>query len=137
MTAKEILNRYAAGERDFTGFDLRDSYLRGLNLSGANFSGAKLSRANLSGADLSGAHFFGAKLYGASLSRADLFGAKNIYAHGPAPTSGRMVYFVRHEFGWMVQAGCFWGDLDELEMQVKEKHNCPWYLGLIEMHRNL
>lgn len=40
MTAEELLEHYAAGERDFSGVDLR---------------GADLSRADLSRADLSGA----------------------------------------------------------------------------------
>ncbi|MGV0102455.1 Pentapeptide repeat-containing protein [Nostoc sp. DSM 114160] len=49
ITVEELLQRYAAGERDFIGVDLRDAELRGINLS----------RANLSGADLIGVDFSG------------------------------------------------------------------------------
>lgn len=47
-----------------------------------------------------------------------------------------MIYAVMHDDGWKVQAGCFWGTLDELESQVKAKHNCPVYLGVIAILRN-
>ncbi|MEH2207481.1 MAG: pentapeptide repeat-containing protein [Nostoc sp.] len=40
ITVEELLQRYAAGERDFIGVDLRDAELRGINLSRANLSGA-------------------------------------------------------------------------------------------------
>jgi hypothetical protein len=85
--------------------------------------GEKGVRANLSGADL---------------SWANLSKAKNIISLGPMPTSGRIIYIVRHpekEGGAMVQAGCFWGTLDELEAKVKASHNCPIYLGFIETAR--
>ncbi len=55
--AVELLARYAAGERNF---------------SGAKLSGAKLSGAKLSDAKLSGADFYYADLISANLSRADL-----------------------------------------------------------------
>jgi hypothetical protein len=48
-----------------------------------------------------------------------------------------MVYFVRHEGLFMVQAGCFFDTIDELEKAVREEHNCPWYLGLIDLHRKM
>ena len=68
ITAEELLDRYAAGERNFAGIkikrrrrtriDLTRVNLSGIDLSGAyfsgtNFSGANLSSANFSGADLS------------------------------------------------------------------------------------
>ena len=72
-----IIERYAAGERDFSradlsGADLRGAYLSGADLSRADLSRADLSRADLSRADLSGADLRGAYLSGADLSRADL-----------------------------------------------------------------
>ena len=62
MTREELLARYEAGERDFSGISLRgldfsDCDLSGINLSNADlestdWEGANLSRANLSGAFL-------------------------------------------------------------------------------------
>jgi hypothetical protein len=51
------------------------------------------------------------------------------------PTSGRIVHCVWHKTGWMIQAGCFSGNLDELETAVKNNHNCPVYLGMIAFLR--
>jgi hypothetical protein len=106
--------------------DLRRADLRGCDLSGCDLSGAYLTRADLIGCDLRGC----------DLSGAYLSGAKGIMQFGPMPTSGRMVYAVRHDSGWMVQAGCFWGTLDKLEAEIKAKHNCPIYLGFIQLLRN-
>lgn len=87
MDAKELLARYAAGERNFIGVDLSQADLRAEDLSGANLSnatlieiysscvnlfGAKLSNANLRAADLIGANLFDAKLDGANLRGANL-----------------------------------------------------------------
>lgn len=80
MTLKELLEKYAAGERDFGGIMLSEANLSRINLSGANLSQAILSIANLSGANLSGANLSYAKmnvtrLSGANLVRANLEGA--------------------------------------------------------------
>ncbi len=61
MTAEELLERYAAGERDFAGVDLNGVNLSGAVLTGINLERADLSTVNFSGADLSG-------YYGRSLS---------------------------------------------------------------------
>jgi Pentapeptide repeats (8 copies) len=106
------------------------------NLSGANLSEADLSGANLRWANLKGADLRGADLKGADLSGANLRGAKAIHLFGPMPTSGRMIYAVAHESGRMVQAGCFWGNLDELESKVNASHKCPFYIGIINLLRN-
>ncbi|BAY83552.1 pentapeptide repeat protein [Calothrix parasitica NIES-267] len=55
LNAEELLERYAAGERDFSG----------INLSGIDLSETDLLRINLSCANLSGANLFTARLYGA------------------------------------------------------------------------
>lgn len=86
MDGEELRRRYAAGQRDFSGLDLRRVNVSGIapnsdilacdepdinvftNLSGINLGGANLSRANLSGANLSGAN-----LSGANLTKARLF----------------------------------------------------------------
>ena len=101
-------------------------------LSGANLSGANLTGANLTGANLTRANLTGANLTGAYLS-----GAKNIYTFGPMQTSKRICHAVWHgeEKGWLVQAGCFWGSLDELEKVVMERHSCPVYLANIALLR--
>jgi hypothetical protein len=88
-------------------------------------------RGCLIGADLSGAD-----LRKDDVSGADLSWAKGIYQFGPMPTSTRICYAVWHGDHWMVQAGCFWGTLDELEAKVRELHNCPVYLANIEILRN-
>ncbi|MGB3238786.1 MAG: pentapeptide repeat-containing protein [Geitlerinemataceae cyanobacterium] len=81
-SASELLQRYAAGEREFeevrlSGADLQGAILHGIDLSEAILSDANLSRADLRGADLSwadlsGANLQGADLRGAILTRADL-----------------------------------------------------------------
>jgi len=118
------------------GANLYGANLYGANLDGANLRGADLTRADLYGADLTRADLYGADLTRANLHGASLSGAKGIMQFGPMPTSGRIIYAVLHDSGWMVQAGCFWGNLDELETAVKAKHNCPMYLGFIQNLRN-
>ncbi|MCL1469924.1 pentapeptide repeat-containing protein [Argonema antarcticum] len=90
--AGELLNKYAAGTRNFQGADLRyiqlpgadlrdanliSTQLTGANLKNAQLDGVKLVIADLSNADLSNASLRKAKLMGAilreaNLSRADL-----------------------------------------------------------------
>jgi uncharacterized protein YjbI with pentapeptide repeats len=82
MDAEELLQRYAAGERDFVGVGLDDVDVSGANLSNINLSRASMNQffadgANLSGADLSKASIYQAgfnevNLAGANLSEADL-----------------------------------------------------------------
>lgn len=87
LTAEELLQRYAAGDRDFSGLNLMrlnfgGNYPLGANLSGINLSGANLSEsdltkidlseANLSGADLSRCCIMNANLKGVNLSGASL-----------------------------------------------------------------
>lgn len=76
MEVEELLKRYAAGERDFTGVNLCEVNLSRVNLSGCNLSHANLSIANLSGANLSGANLTGTKLNVTRLSGANLSKAK-------------------------------------------------------------
>ncbi|MCG9889567.1 MAG: pentapeptide repeat-containing protein [Thermosynechococcaceae cyanobacterium MS004] len=93
MNAKELIDRYKTGERDFRGtclrgenlawavlpnIDLRASDLRETNLSGADLSGANLSEgvnltfSNLSRTDLRNVDLRDANLIGASLDSAKL-----------------------------------------------------------------
>ncbi len=75
MAADEVLRRYAAGERDFRGVNLRDEILTWADLSGTNLNWANLSRVNLTAADLSRADLAWANLKAANLSGADLSNA--------------------------------------------------------------
>ena len=127
---------------NLSGADLFGANLSGANLFEANLSGANLFEANLSGADLYGANLFEANLYGANLfeanlSGANLSGAKDAFQFGPMPTSGRICVAIRHPEGWKVKAGCFFDYLPVLEKRVKESHNCPVYLGMIEVLKKL
>ncbi|PSB05673.1 hypothetical protein C7B62_24665 [Pleurocapsa sp. CCALA 161] len=95
MNKEELLRRYAAGERDFTGVDLSEvklidadlsftimdrAYLMFADLSGANMEGVRLEEAvlreaNLTGAILIDAIFFQTYFGNANLSYVDLTGA--------------------------------------------------------------
>ncbi len=59
--AKEVLRRYAAGERDFRGLNLRGQSFKGADLSGADFSEADLRSTKFNGSTLKGVNFTGAK----------------------------------------------------------------------------
>lgn len=61
MKATEVLRRYAAGERDFRGANLRGQNFKGRDLSGADFSGADVRSTNFTKAILTGCNFSGAK----------------------------------------------------------------------------
>ena len=84
MDRAELLQRYAAGERNFSGADLtgiqlnssqeQEINLSGVNLRGANLSEAHLVQVNLSNADLSNSFLNRANLEKANLSGAELRG---------------------------------------------------------------
>lgn len=61
MKAKEVLRRYAAGERDFRRANLRGQSFKGKGLSGADFSEADIRSTNFAGAILEGVNFARAK----------------------------------------------------------------------------
>ncbi len=85
MDGEELLQRYADGERDFNGVDLREASLFTSDgsdpiLKDAIFKGANLSQAvgyhiDFSGADLSNACLEGTNIKYANLRRANLSGA--------------------------------------------------------------
>lgn len=82
MKREELLERYAAGERDFSGVDLSgvnliEVGLEGINLEGAILRGTEFDRSDLRGAifrnaDLEGADFFLACLNGTDFRGANL-----------------------------------------------------------------
>ncbi|NEQ86292.1 MAG: pentapeptide repeat-containing protein [Moorea sp. SIO2I5] len=61
MKAKEVLRRYAAGERDFRRVNLRGQSFQGEDLSGADFSEADIRGANFKNAYLKDTKFCDAK----------------------------------------------------------------------------
>ena len=77
--ATEILERYAAGERDFTGLDITDGGQRPPSFRGAVLDGADFSRSfvegDFTGASLRGARFVGANVKTCIFDGADLHGA--------------------------------------------------------------
>jgi Pentapeptide repeats (8 copies) len=86
MTAEELLERYAAGERDFSGIQLDGGELTSSNLSGINLSDADLSEqylkeVNLVGANLRNVGFGRACLTKANLRNCDLTGADLTFAN--------------------------------------------------------
>ena len=74
MTAEELLKRYAAGERDFTGVDLNEVNLSGTDLSDINLTNANLIDANLTETSLSNANLTDVSLTNAILSGTSLAG---------------------------------------------------------------
>jgi uncharacterized protein YjbI with pentapeptide repeats len=86
ITVEELLDRYAAGERNFPGvtliqplrvgmIEIQGVDLRGINLRGAFLEEVDLTGANLSGADLSGAYLSWAWLKDAIVKDASLHSA--------------------------------------------------------------
>jgi uncharacterized protein YjbI with pentapeptide repeats len=67
MTAEELLERYAAGERIFIEVDLS-----GVNLSRAILPEIKFRRCNLQNSNLAGINLLGGSLIGSDLSGANL-----------------------------------------------------------------
>lgn len=70
QSARELLHRYAAGEREFS-----DASLAHENLSGTDLTAMSLRRANLTGVDLSNAGLIGVDFSDTDLTGADLSGA--------------------------------------------------------------
>lgn len=80
MNAKELLKRYAAGEREFFAVDVPGADLRGVDLRDAHFQNGDFDDADLSGANLANTEFIDTSLMrvnfvGTDFSRADLMGS--------------------------------------------------------------
>lgn len=75
MTAEELLRRYAAGERDFSGVNLYGADFNDCDLSEINLSNANLGETEWDGANLSGANLTGSILQSSDLNNANLTGA--------------------------------------------------------------
>ncbi|KAM3090154.1 pentapeptide repeat-containing protein [Phormidesmis sp. 146-35] len=106
LSAEDLLERYAAGERDFSGIYLiRLKFgkkfpmgvdLSGINLSGANLSESDLRKVNLSGANLSGADLSNCLIENANLSGANLKNTQMTESNlsGADLTSANLVYTI-------------------------------------------
>jgi len=65
---------------------------------------------------------YGVDLCGASMLGSNVKGSSYILSIGPIGRNGRMIYAVKHDHAIMVQAGCFWGTLDNLRYSVIVTH---------------
>ncbi len=72
LLVEELLQLYAAGERNFSNANLRCATLLNCSLPAINLSYAKLNKANLTESNLSGAELTAADLSAANLSHVDL-----------------------------------------------------------------
>jgi len=97
---RDIIAEYKAGERNFSGADLRGADLRGAYLRGAYLRGADLRGADLRGADLRDADLRGANLRGANL------GAQWIILGGTRSDGFQFLLTNFTEEGVRVKAGC-------------------------------
>ena len=122
---------------DLRGADLKYSSLKHSDLTNSDLRNADLTYADLRNANLTGADLKNANLTYVYLTNANLTDAKNYYSFVASDTSNRIVHCVRHDKQWMVKAGCFWGTLEELEVEVKKSHNSNVYLANIEIIKNL
>lgn len=103
---------------DLSRADLYDADLREADLCGADLRGADLYGAVLYGANLRGADLTGARLYGANLH-----GAVGISSIGPVGRHGRIIYAVAHDDGPMIQAGCWWGGIDDTIARIEADYS--------------
>lgn len=105
------------------GANLDGAYLAGANLAGATLDGAYLAGATLDGANLAGAYIAGANLVGAYIAgKKKLIGARPVFQIGPIGC--RCAQFVSYitEAGVLLNAGCFWGTVDEFRAKLADTH---------------
>jgi len=141
-TNEIILEVKSLKDADLIKVDLRGADLRYVDLRGADLEGTDLRYADLKGADLEDANLRdvdlkGADLKGAYLEGAYLEGALNYYSFVAYESSKRIVHCVKHDDTWMVQAGCFWGNLDELKERVINTNKSLVYLANIEILKKI
>lgn len=132
--ADTIAQACANNIHDLYGADLSGAYLVGVRLYNAYMSSANLTKANLNlaslyGSTLTGADFTGANIKNTVLERTILTKAIGILRIGPIGSEGRTIYAVNHVDKIMIQAGCFYGDIDEFIEAVIKKHTGTCYRG--------
>lgn len=108
---------------DLTGAVLTGARLTDAVLRGANLSGADLTRADLYCADLTEANLTKANLTEANLYRADLDFATGIASIGPVGRDCRTIHAVAHDDGPRIQAGLWWGTVDDTIEHIKDSYD--------------
>jgi len=108
---------------DLTGAVLTGARLTDAVLRGANLSGADLTRADLYCADLTEANLTKANLTEADLYRADLDFATGIASIGPVGRDCRTIHAVAHDDGPRIQAGLWWGTVDDTIEHIKDSYD--------------
>src|SRR5690606_28491400 len=96
--------------------------LEGAYLEGAYLEGANLEGANLAGAYLEGAYLEGAYLAGAKVNGLKLVGRRPFFQVGPIGSRNDMLRAYTTEEGVYVQAGCFWGTIEEFAAKLADTH---------------
>ena len=88
----------------------------------AYLAGADLAGAYLAGAYLAGAYLVGANLVGALVRGHKLIGTRPVFQIGPI--GSRCAQFVSYitEAGVLLNAGCFWGTVDEFRAKLAATH---------------
>jgi TIR domain/Pentapeptide repeats (8 copies) len=117
-SAKELVDRYAAGERQFGLAQLEGADLSGMNLHGsilacANLNGANLQGATLTETNLIEASFIDANLAGVNLSPSSMIGADLFKAN----LEGAILEGVRLRGSFLVEANFSGARLVDVELQ--------------------
>ncbi len=121
MNAKELIERYQAGERDFSGLDFSGidfdeinpsydnlTYLSGTNFSNANLSNANLSYANIIKSNLRGTNFHRVHFGRSFIEKCDCTGAS---------------FTVIPDF----QSSLYYNDFTNADLQNAQIENCHHY----------
>ena len=122
--------------------NLYSANLSSANLVGANLFGADLRNANLYRADLRSADLGGAKLYGADIGESGkLTGDRPFFQIGPIGSRQDNLLAFQTEKGVFLQAGCFFGTVEEFRGKLEDEHGDNAYgkeykaaLVMVEAH---
>ena len=93
------------------------------NLNEANLTEADLTGANLYGANLTGANLTEATLTGAKIKNMALIGSCPVFSCGPIGSRAAYLLAYNTEKGIFIEAGCFFGSVEEFESAVKRVHS--------------
>ena len=107
------------------GASLRGASLRGASLEGASLRGASLEGASLRGASLRGASLEGASLRGAQLTKDEKVSETSVRPFlqiGPLGSRNDTLRLWLTDKGPRIQAGCFWGTVEEFQAAVTKTH---------------
>ena len=112
--------------------------------AGADLGCADLRGANLRGADLRGANLRGADLRGADLGDCGkLTGDRPYFEIGPIGSRSDKICSFLTDKGIFIQAGCFFGSIEEFEQKVIKTHGDNIHakeyfsaIALIQFHFN-